>query len=69
MITDFFGISVFYYILKFERNLLVISAVGMSFTYTYFIMFFMFGFSEYLGIAGCNLIAAKKYKQFRIFIA
>lgn len=59
MVTDFIGISVFYYILKFDKDLTVVSAIGMSFTYTYFIMFFMFGFCEYIGIAGCNLLAKK----------
>ena len=61
MVTDFVGISVFYYILKFDRNLVVVSAIGMSFTYNYFIMFFMFGFSEYMGIEGCKLLAGEKY--------
>lgn len=69
MFSDFFGISVFYYILKFKKNLLLVSAFGMSFNYTYFIMFFMFGFLEYMGIRGCNYLAGKRYERFRIFVA
>lgn len=63
MLVDLLVISYFYFLLRFQKDPMLIAAFGLGCTYLSFSMSFLYGFIEYLGIYLPANLGRKKYAK------